>query len=186
MAKQTNQYDKIFRENLEAFIPTFISKILKIKAIDLHELPDDLQHTKERKPDFLKQITDDKNNVFILHIEFQLADDQEMIFRMNEYCSMLLRKYKISVKQYVVYLGEKQSKMASELKYPNLWFKYELLSFAKINSSIFLNSTKPEEILLALLGNYGKINQADMLKSIINKLDTNSKGELEYKNIFHN
>jgi hypothetical protein len=70
MGKQASQYDKIFRENLEAVIPGLIRTVLGIKAVETEELPDDLQHTKERKPDVLKKITDDQGNVFVLHLEF--------------------------------------------------------------------------------------------------------------------
>lgn len=56
--KQTNQYDKIFKENIEAVIPSLMLNVLEINAIAIEELPDDIQHTKERKPDVLKKITD--------------------------------------------------------------------------------------------------------------------------------
>jgi hypothetical protein len=52
---QVNQYDKIFRENLEAALPGLIRNLLGIHAVQTEELPDDIQHTKERKPDVLKR-----------------------------------------------------------------------------------------------------------------------------------
>jgi hypothetical protein len=55
---QANQYDKIFKENIEAVIPSLMQNILGINAVLSEELPDDIQHTKERKPDVLKKITD--------------------------------------------------------------------------------------------------------------------------------
>lgn len=58
MGKQASQYDKIFRENIEAVIPNLIHTILGITAVSSEELPDDIQHTKERKPDVLKKIVD--------------------------------------------------------------------------------------------------------------------------------
>ena len=68
---QANQYDKIFKENIEAVIPSLMQNILNIHVANSEELPDDIQHTKERKPDVLKKITDDEGNIFVLHIEFQ-------------------------------------------------------------------------------------------------------------------
>jgi hypothetical protein len=53
--KQSNQYDKIFKENIEAVIPSLMLNILGINAISVEELPDDVQHTKERKPDVFKE-----------------------------------------------------------------------------------------------------------------------------------
>ena len=51
---QVNQYDKIFRENLEAALPGLIRNLLGIHAVHTEELPDDknacnLSRKKERK-----------------------------------------------------------------------------------------------------------------------------------------
>lgn len=99
--KQSSQYDKILKENLDATIPGLIENILHIQAVVSEELPDDLQHTKERKPDALKRITDQAGHTFILHIEFQVANDPKMVHRMHTYCAMLLEKYELPVRQYV-------------------------------------------------------------------------------------
>ena len=68
--RQSSQYDKIFKENIEAVITSIMQNVLEITAVSMEELPDDIQHTKERKPDTLKKITDDKGNTFVLQIEF--------------------------------------------------------------------------------------------------------------------
>ena len=47
--QQANQYDKIFRENLEAVIPLLIKDLLGIDVTHSEELPDDVQHTKESR-----------------------------------------------------------------------------------------------------------------------------------------
>ncbi len=94
--RQSSQYDKILRENIEAVIPALIRKVLGITAVESEELPDDLQHTKERKPDVLKKITDERGETFILQIEFQVSDEAEMVYRMAEYYIMLERKYKLA------------------------------------------------------------------------------------------
>ena len=57
----------------------------------MEELPDDVQLTKERKPDVLKKATNSKRETFVLQIEFQVANDDEMVYRMHEYKAMLIR-----------------------------------------------------------------------------------------------
>ena len=113
--RQSSQYDKIFKENIEAVISSIMQNILEITAVSMEELPDDIQHTKERKPDTLKKITDDKGNTFVLQIEFQVKDEEEMVYRMGEYYFMLERKYKLPVKQFVIFLGVDNPKMPTEL-----------------------------------------------------------------------
>ncbi len=115
MAKQSKQYDRIFKENIEAAIPGLMEILLGIRAIHSEELPDSLQHTKEREPDVLKKITTVKNESFILQIEFQVVDEPEMLFRMADYYLMLYRKYKLPVVQHVLYLGEKTPAMPLRL-----------------------------------------------------------------------
>ena len=61
-----------------------IRNILGITAISSEEIPDDIQHTKERKPDVLKKITDIQGNTYILQIEFQVADEPKMVYGMAE------------------------------------------------------------------------------------------------------
>ncbi len=179
---QIHQYDKIFRENLEIVLPTIIKKVLGIVIVESEELPDDLQHTKQRNPDVLKKIKDDGGNTFILHIEFQLADDDEMIFRMLEYKAMLLRQYyPYSVRQCVIYLGSKTTKMQLNLTTEGMIFEYKLLSFRDLNYEIFLQGTKSEEVVFAILSNFGEDTLKIAIEKIIHKLDETSKGELTFK-----
>ncbi len=112
---QASQYDKIFKENIEAVIPSLMANILGITAVLSEELPDDIQHTKERKPDVLKKITDIEGNMFVLQIEFQVADESEMVYRMGDYYLMLERKYKIPVEQYVIFIGNGIPTMPTKL-----------------------------------------------------------------------
>ncbi len=70
-----------------------MENVLDIAVISVEELPDDIQHTKERKPDVLKKVTDTKGDTFVLQIEFQVKDEPEMVYRMGEYYLMLERKY---------------------------------------------------------------------------------------------
>jgi len=80
--KQVHQYDKILRENIEAVLPGLIRDLLGIDSVYSEELPDDVQHTRERKPDVLKKITNKNGETFVLHLELQVADEKEMVFRM--------------------------------------------------------------------------------------------------------
>ena len=64
--RQSSQYDKIFKKNIEAVISSIMENVLDIAVISVEELPDDIQHTKERKPDVLKKVTDTKGDTFVL------------------------------------------------------------------------------------------------------------------------
>ncbi len=57
----------------------------------------------------LKKVTDEDGQTFILHIEFQVANEQKMVHRMIDYYNMLYWQYNIPVRQYVIYIGSEDS-----------------------------------------------------------------------------
>lgn len=182
---QSSQYDKIFKENIEAVISSIMQNVLEITAISTEELPDDIQHTKERKPDTLKKVTDDKGNVFVLQIEFQLKDEPEMIYRMGEYYFMLERKYKMPVKQFVIFLGKDRPIMPTQLVREQLHFSFPLIALSELDYHIFINSDKPEEIVLSILANFTGEKPENVLRQIISRVKETAKGELSLNRYFN-
>ncbi len=144
-------------------------------------MPDDIQHTKERKPDVLKKVIDNKGNTFILQIEFQVADEPEMLYRMLEYKAMLLRKYKIEVEQYVIYIGKGVPKMTTQFKSKGIDFEYQLRSIKAVNYQLFLKSNKPEEIIFAVLSNFGEDLPKIAIEKIIDRLEETTENDLSLK-----
>jgi DNA-dependent RNA polymerase auxiliary subunit epsilon len=183
--RQSSQYDKIFKENIEAVISSIMQNVLEITAVSMEELPDDIQHTKERKPDTLKKITDDKGNTFVLQIEFQVKDEDEMVYRMGEYYFMLERKYKLPVKQFVIFLGSDNPKMLTELNRERLKFSYPIVSLATLDYHIFLNSEKPEENILGILANFKGESPESALKQILVRVKETTKGDFSLNRYFN-
>lgn len=185
MSKQVSQYDKILRENLEAIIPGLLENVLGIVPIASEELPDDLQHTKERKPDVLKKITDAQDNTYVLHLEFQVADEPEMIYRMAEYYIMLERKYQLPIRQYVIFLGSNAPQMATQLDRPNLKFDFPLIAFSGLDYRLFLRSNKPEDVLLSILADFNGENIETALQQIVSRIEETSRTDFSLKKHFN-
>ncbi|MEA5461969.1 hypothetical protein VB796_23060 [Arcicella sp. LKC2W] len=183
--RQSNQYDKIFKENIEAVISSIMQNILEITAVSMEELPDDIQHTKERKPDTLKKITDDKGNTFVLQIEFQVKNEDDMVYRMLDYYGMLERKYKLPVKQFVIFLGADKLTMPTELNRERLKFSYPLISLSTLDYHIFLKSDKPEEIILGILANFKGENPENALKQILIRVKETTEGDFSLNRYFN-
>lgn len=184
---QASQYDKILHENIEAALPGLVEKVLGIHVIRSEALSDSIQHTKERKPDVLKKVTDDKGKTFVLQIEFQTSNDGKMIYRMAEYFIMLRRKYGMSIRQYVIYIGESKMRMADRLEVDRLTFSYDIIDISNVNYNLFLASRDPEEILFALLGNFGKDGAERAVSNIVEAIVLNADGALaleRFKNQF--
>ena len=182
---QSNQYDKIFKENIEAVISSIMKNVLKINAVSMEELPDDIQHTKERKPDVLKKITDNQGNTFVLQIEFQVSDEAEMVYRMAEYFIMLERKFKLTVRQFVIFLGTNPPKMPTQLESERMKFSFPLVVISEIDYLVFLNSNKPEEVILSILANFKEENPENVLKKIIQRIEETTKRDFSLNRYFN-
>ncbi|MCL4642053.1 MAG: hypothetical protein M5Z89_23820 [Olivibacter sp.] len=182
--RQANQYDKIIKENLEMTLPVIVREVLGLNIIQSEELPDDIQHTKERKPDALKRVTDSKGNTYVLHIEFQVKSERDIVFRMIEYYAMLMRKYRIPVRQYVIYLGDKRPKMPIVLETERLTFSYDLIPLYNASYKLFLKSDNPEVKMLGILGNFEHNDGYTVIKEIIEDIKFKTEGEFAESRYF--
>lgn len=110
-------YDKIMRENLLKLFLPLVEERLNFKLKAMHPLPDKQPTTVIRETDaFLLIETYSKEEPrFILHIEFESSDDENMIYRISEYHGIELKKHRLPIKHVVVYLGENKPKMKTKL-----------------------------------------------------------------------
>ncbi len=135
------------------------------------EIPDDLQYTIERKPDFLKLITDaDGNGLYVLQLEFQTRDEPDMLSRMLFYAAQLYGRYKLPVRQYVFYIGSRPARMRRELEQEDLSFRFHVRNVVDVPYGDFLETDKPEEVVLAILGNWGSDSTTVAIRRILSML----------------
>ena len=173
MAKQYKQYDKIFKENFEETILPLARKILGLPIDQLEEIPDELHLTLERKPDLLKKVILKDGPDYILHIEVQTKPEKGMAMRMHLYYVLLQHTYQLPVKQYVFYIGSETlspTNMPTFIKEEKLTFSYDLLHLQSFPYHTFLVSDKPEEVILAILGDFGKQKKQNVIDDILTKL----------------
>jgi hypothetical protein len=182
--KQASQYDKIIKENLEVTLPVIIRDVLGLDILLSEELPDDVQHTKERKPDALKKVTDTDGNTYVLQVEFQVEDEKEMVYRMAEYNIVLMRRYQLPIKQYVVFLKDSNPMMPTALDTEHLKFDFTLIRIAEASYELFLRSNNPEVKMLGILANFGKEDSSQAVKSIIDGIRSITKGDFATSRYF--
>ncbi len=163
-----NHYDKILKENIDEILLPLAEKLLGISFENSEEIPDKIQITIEREPDLLKII----EGKYILHIEFQTADEKNMVDRMYVYHSFLWSKYHLPIKQYVIYIGDKKDNLAmvEMLEFEDFTFKYKLINMQNFRFEKFLESSKPEEIMLGILGDFHGLKPEKAVKQILDKI----------------
>jgi predicted transposase YdaD len=170
-----NIYDRIFKENIEPLIPFLFQKVLGLyDAQHTEELKDKLHATIEQETDYIRKVLHtEKWKDYILHIEFQVADETEMVNRMLVYFALLHQKHKLDVKQFVIYLGKRRPpKMPTAIARQKLLYNFTLIDIQDIGYDIFLQSDVPEEIILAILGNNNGKTAETVITEVLEKLNT--------------
>jgi hypothetical protein len=132
----------------------------------------------------LKIITNDEGEKFILHIEYQVANDHEMVHRMIDYWNLLVRKYDLRVEQYVIFLGDEKPTMKVKIDYPNMKFYYHLINFKELDSQLFLTSDVPEEMILAILGDFRNESSSQIVYEVVKRIEQSEPQTLEKQKIF--
>ena len=175
------EFDKIIKENIEEVFLPLAEKYLGIKIKSSRKISPKLQTTLEREADFLRIVTTDQLEKFILHIEFQTNDEADMVYRMAEYNAILLRKYKLLVRQFVIFLGEEKPKMKTALPEPEVIRGFQLTNLKTYDYHNLLISDIPEEIILAILSDYANQSPVEVIRQIIRRLQGVSKDEIKLR-----
>lgn len=163
-------FDKILRENLQAFFLPIIEKWIGFKIIAANPLPDKLPTTVLRETDTTQIITLSNQQKKILHLEFQTSDERKMVYRMAEYQAILQRKFNLPVLSYVIYLGEKPPVMRTQLEKEEIFTGFDLFNLKAMDYEALLHSQIPEEITLAILANYPEEQKEVIIRSIISRI----------------
>ena len=176
-------YDKIMRENLQQLFLPLVIEQLNFKLKSVQPLPDKQATTVIRETDaFLLIETYSKEEPkFILHLEFESKDDEEMIYRISEYHGIELRKYRLPIKHVVVYLGEAPPKMRTKLKPSEVLQGFTLVNARDFSPTKWLEQEEPSKIIMAILGDYQKKNAKLILTAIFKRLRQVCKTSTELK-----
>ncbi|MET3128020.1 hypothetical protein ABID42_003139 [Arcicella rosea] len=181
-AKQEgNQYDKIVKENIDSIIPALMNNILGFKVKDATVIKEKIQQTKEKEADALRIITAPNGEKFILHLEFQVDDYPKMIYRMADYWILLKSKYHLPVRQFVIFMGNKEPKMKNVLSEDANYFQFQLINIGQFNYLRFLMSDNPEEIILSILSDFGEEKIENALSQIISRLEETTSNQLTFQ-----
>ena len=168
---KNQDYDKIIRESVERVIPTIIEKLCGLHPEKLSDLPTSFQRTLERRPDFLKKaLVPHPAPAYIIHIEFQTSNDREMVKRMLDHYALLYGKYELVVRQFVIFIGPGKARMPTQIPHPELQFRFNLINLGEIDCELFINSAKPEEIILGILADFKGKPSVHVIQSILQNL----------------
>ncbi len=163
-------YDKLLKEILREVFPAIATKVLGIQAKKLETLPFDLQYTTELKTDQLWKVTPVTGAPFALHVDLQTKNDKQMPARMLAYCGLIHLLHQLPVHQYVLYTGNGKLSMSAAITFPEFTYQYRLLDMRQFPYQTFLQSSQPQEVLLAIISDFGGESKHLVTRKILHRL----------------
>jgi len=167
---QGNKFDKIFKENISDNFIQLLSLKFNLNISSHKELTPKFQTTIEREVDFLRLVTDSNGYKSILHLEFQVQYDSELIFRIKEYDALIQRKYKLPVTTIVLNLGATNSKTQLKLPENMIFNQFYEFNFSSIAANYFIQSEIPEMVILGILSDMSELGTTEAVKALVSRL----------------
>ena len=169
-----HEFDKIFKEEAETLIKAIATKVLGIKHFsNTQPVTASLQKTLERDPDWLRRVCHpDPKDDYIFHGEVHGKDEAIILDRDLVYYALLWHNYHLPVRQVVVYIGRKKkiTHIKSELTLLNLSFKIEVINMHEVPYDLFIHSSIPEEVMLAILCDFKDQSKEEIITQILTRI----------------
>jgi predicted transposase YdaD len=87
----------------------------------------------------------------LVHLELQSGNDAAMPLRMAEYCLGVYRLFGKFPRQVLLYVGEAPLRMASEIRGPDVWFRYRAIDIRELDGDRLLASAEVGDNIIAIL-----------------------------------
>ncbi|MEM0952461.1 MAG: hypothetical protein AAGI66_10035 [Cyanobacteria bacterium P01_H01_bin.74] len=172
--KERSTYDELMRDNIIKVLVPAAEALLELTMENPQPYLTDIVSYTKREPDYVSRFIDKDGDYALLHLELQTDDDKAMVHRMRQYQYMYESRFELPMRQYCIYLGQKPSKMATQLKQriPKATnnYTYNLVELRNYSYRFFLKSGIPEMVLLAILGDPGHDAPERIIAAILGKL----------------
>src|SRR5437016_11115018 len=91
------------------------------------------------------------NEGSLVHLELQSHNETAMPLRMAEYCLGVFRLFGKFPRQVLVYVGQAPLRMDSELRGPDVWFRYRVIDIRDLDGDRLLESEEIGDNVIAIL-----------------------------------
>ena len=167
-----NNYDRIFKENIEALLLPLLKKVLGLNPPKLQPIDAKLQVTQEAEMDNIRRVVhDDPALDYGLQIEFHIADED--LRKRNLLHHALFHSITgLPLRQIVIYGGKSDPRhiIQNHLLTQGLELRFEVLVLKQIPKELFIHSDVPEEVVLAILCDFGEDQPEQVVRQILQHL----------------
>ncbi len=101
-----------------------------------------------------------------------------MVDRMFVYAGLIYHAFRLPVRQIVFYIGKESLRMESSLTMPSFEYRYDLVDLQQVSYKEFIDSSVPEEVLMAILCNFGGRQAEIVVEEIFTRLRTLQESDL--------
>jgi uncharacterized protein YwgA len=167
-----NSYDRIFKENIESLQLHLLRKILGANPPKLAPIDAKMQVTQEAEMDNIRRVVHEDSSLdYGLQIEFHVSDED---LRKRNFLHYALFHHitNLPLRQVVIYGGMERGTQIKKnhLSLNGIDLQFEVIVLRKIPKELFLNSKVPEEVILAILCDFGEDSPDQVVESILGTL----------------
>jgi hypothetical protein len=167
-----NSYDRIFKENIEPLQLPLLAKLLGLIPPKLVAIDAKMQVTQEAEMDSIRRVAHpDAALDYGLQIEFHIVDE-DLRWRNLLHYGLFYQITRLPLRQIVIYGGIAPPKKITGriLELSGLRLEYEVIVLKDIPKEVFINSEVPEEVVLAVLCDYGADKPEAVVRIILQNL----------------
>jgi hypothetical protein len=113
----------------------------------------------------------------LVHVELQSGNDADMPLRMAEYCLGVFRLFGKFPRQVLLYVGEAPLRMESELRGPDVWFRYRVIDIREMDGDRLIESEEVGDNVIAILARLRDHGEA--VRKIVGKIASLAVAERE-------
>ncbi len=144
---------------------------LDINPDEVELLPTEQQRVEERRADLVVKLKTKDDKAFILHVEIQNNNDKSMPLRMMRYYTDIAFAYPdLTIKQYVIYIGQKPLSIKAVINNDNWQYHYHLIDLHKIDCQELIERDNPDALILAVLCDFKGQEKQAIINHIVLRL----------------
>lgn len=173
--------DNTFIEDTAKRLAFLLKRNLGFEVAHSKPIYDRLSQVIEDEPYVLQKVTLTTGEELIVHVEFRMTDDDNIMKRMQYYHALLGEQYDLPIRQWVIYGGEQPSKMNPTLPPEQQFTGYELIEACNKDTQEFLNANTPEGVVWGMFSGFGGNGAYETITQIVERLRelTDSEQSLE-------
>jgi predicted transposase YdaD len=161
-----HEYDTALKALLQGSENSIFEKITGVPTGRGRWLNVELPEVQQTRVDLLFETLEPPRR--LIGLELRSANDLSLPLQMAEYSLRVYRIQKQFPEQYVLYVGDPEMKMASELAGPNHVCRYTIIDIRSFDEEILLNSPFAADNVLAILARHK--NRRETIRRILGRI----------------